>query len=281
MKKIFSILYFTLLGVFIAGAIGINPAYGLVLSVFAHFAGSFVKHPGHALFTGIMSKKDLSKAAASLSNFNGKGAGDIGLYLDYDGSGSNQLSQRQFTFKVTNTNATEEREFVIIPGYLKGNLTELPGQIVNGAFLDVNGDAGLSAISGRRQSIENFMQFILFNPTRVLNARISSTQEGQISKNFLYQRISPWEDLPSKELVPSTFTDQNSQRGNVATIPFDVQFDRQSIVKYVAVPNSVTDITFYFGASHNDVAALEKLKQMQQMAANRSEIMQNITVNGG
>lgn len=199
-----------------------------------------------------------------MENFGGEflytGEGDD--FLDFDGEVENFSGEfnieKQFVFSVANT-ATVTRTAVLWAGYLKGNSTLAPGQIVDGTFNDTAGNAGLTGaatVSG--QTIAEFFAYLEFNPTRIVGIKISSTSQTQIENAFTLQRLNPFRTEKSKILRPAQYQDQQVFQEKIIQFKADFQLDDQMKLTYPFVASSTTTLTWYCGASLNLAKGLAK-----------------------
>lgn len=221
-----------------------------------------------------MSIDAIEAKARELSNFGGEmqmytGAGDD--LLDFNGQSTDfslkKSLDKQFSFKLVNANAAT-RTAVLFAGYLTGNATLAPGQLINGAFNDINGDAGLTGSNVSAQDIASLQNYLIHNPTRLEAMKIKSTDATQIEESLVYQRLSPFQTEPSVNIRPSDFINQDSNQDKISVFPVAVQLDDQSKIQLPVVGSSTVVITLYFGASLNPAKGLEVKAQRAQTNIN-------------
>ncbi len=215
-----------------------------------------------------MSLKDLRAEADKLSHFNGgrsisryTGEGDDFLQFngdspDFSGELLNHL-EKQFVISLVNANAAT-RIAVLFAGYLKGNATLAPGQLVQGAFNDKNGAAGLTGATASEKSIEELLLYLQWIPTRLIAIQLESDQQSQIQQGLTYQRLNPFKTEPTKILRPANYRNQDSFQNKLVSFPVDVQLDTLARLELPVVGTSNLTLTFFFGTSFNPVLALEK-----------------------
>lgn len=275
MKSIFSYCATFLIGAFIAFSACAAPDLQPIAAVTGG-AGLTVLHitltkaiaiPTDALCVGMMSIEDLKAEAENLSNYNGDrmnfytGQGDD--LLDFTGSINNfagefvEHLEKQFVVSVVNANAAQ-RIAVLYAGYMKGNATLRPGQIVEGAFNDKNGAAGLTGATQSEKSIEELLLYLNDVPTRLLAIKVKSTVADQISQKLIYQRLNPFRTEPTKIIRPDNFQNQDTFQDKQVTFPVNVQLDSQSTIEMPIVGASTCYITYYFGTGINMSQALER-----------------------
>lgn len=217
----------------------------------------------------LLSVEALEREAGNLSYFNGKN-GRMNFYtgedddlLSFQGdirSFAQELDrnlEKQFSVQVVNANVAQ-RTAILFAGYLLGNATLAAGQLVEGAFNDTGGNAGLTGSTQEAKSIQELSLFLNYVPTRLLALKIQSTVAGQLNTNATYKRNNPFKDEESLTIRPKNFINQDTNQTDQVTFPVDVQMDALSRITYPFIGSSTTFVTFYFGASLNIMQALEK-----------------------
>jgi hypothetical protein len=248
--------------------------FSLILSIFK----METKEPGmiYHFEGGLLSPADLEREAKNLSHFEGRGkisfyTGEDDDLLSFEGdirSFAQELDknlEKQFTVSIVNANAAS-RVTVLFGGYLLGNTTLAPGQLVEGAYNDVNAAAGLTGATMESKSIQELNLFLNACPTRLLALKIQSTVAGQLNQNFTYQRHNPFKVEESLTIRPKNFVNQDTVQNDQVTFPVDVQVDQLSKMNYTIIGTSTNFITFYFGASLNMSQALEKKASKAKVA---------------
>lgn len=191
------------------------------------------------------------------------GSGD--QFLSFEGSQSFTMEgsqEKQFSINIVNANAAV-RTAAIWSGYKKGNATLYPGQMTDGAFNDIAAAAGLTATSNvTGKTIEELYAWLSFNPSRLIRARISTTVEAQISKDFLVENFSPFYDNKTHNIRPKGFQNQDTFQLKILDFPINEQLDDSIGIKYPFAGSSTTDIVLYFGASINLGIALRRKASM-------------------
>lgn len=265
MKKVIILLSITALLVSAVSAF----ADPLFMHGILHTPGEFLSNNGVIMATmPMLNVKEIEQSAARLSHYN-KG-GRVEAYtgygddlLSFDGdirSFAQELDEnleKQFTVSVVNANAAA-RTFLLQAGYLLGNTTLAPGQLVEGAFNDVNGAAGLTGATLEQKSIQELMLFLNNCPTRLLAFKIQSSVANQVNNNLTYQRLNPFKQEETKTIRPKNFINQDTYQNDQVTFPVDVQLDPLSKLTYNIIGTSSNYVTLFFGASLNISQALEK-----------------------
>lgn len=220
-----------------------------------------------ATTAAILSPDELERAAKSLSYFEGKRmqfyTGEDDDLLSFEGdirSFAQELDknlEKQFSVSVVNANAAA-RTAKLYAGYFLGNSTLAPGQLVEGAFNDTGGNAGLTGATLEAKSIQELNLFLNACPTRLLAMKIQSNVAGQLNNNLTYQRNNPFKTEETITIRPKNFINQDTYQNDQVTFPVDVQLDQLAQVAYPFVGSSTNYVTLYFGASLNIMQALEK-----------------------
>lgn len=218
-----------------------------------------------AMAGAYMTPQQLNEAAKRLSHFEGRsfytGGGDDLLSFEGDiRSFAQELDknlEKQFTIAVVNANAAI-RTAILQAGYLIGNATLAAGQLVEGAFNDTGGNAGLTGATQEAKSIQELNLFINACPTRLLAMKIQSTVSGQMNQNLTYQRNNPFKTEETKTIRPKNYINQDTYQNDQVTFPVDVQLDSLSKLTCPFIGSSTNYVTYYFGASLNIIQALEK-----------------------
>ena len=165
--------------------------------------------------------------------------------------------EKQFSVSIVNANAAT-RTTLLYAGYLLGNATLAPGQLVEGAYNDINAAAGLTGATMETKSIQELNLFLNACPTRMLALKIQSTVQGQLNNNLSYQRNNPFKTEETKIIRPKNFINQDTYQNDQVTFPVDVQLDQLAKLQYPLIGTSTNYVTFYFGASLNIMEGLEK-----------------------
>jgi len=233
---------------------------------FAPEVPSFIALAGAS--ASYFSPEQLEQEAAKLSHFEGGKklsfyTGEDDDLLSFEGdirSFAQELDknlEKQFSVSVVNANAAA-RTAVLYAGYLLANTTLAPGLLVEGAFNDTSGAAGLTGATLEAKSIQELNLFLNACPTRLLAFKIQSNLSGQLNNNLTYQRNNPFKTEETITIRPKNFINQDTFQNDQVTFPVDVQLDQLAKLQYPFIGASTNYVTFYFGASLNIMQALEK-----------------------
>lgn len=173
-------------------------------------------------------------------------------------------SARQFKVTITNLLATDE-EIYLTPGPLYHAQATIADGVLRtetnplAAYASVAGTALAFTSQGSPNTIENFLQFIYNNPTRLLGMKITSTLADQMEEALIIDRISPFKsNLESTPKFLASYQDENTFRDKVVTIPLMEQLDNQTVIRLNIKADSTINITFYCGAIMNQAVVLDK-----------------------
>lgn len=205
-----------------------------------------------------LSAEDLEQEAANLSNFNGGympyvGKGDD--FLDFQGDARSLASAHRtakpYVFTVSNANASP-RTLLLCPGLI----ADAVGLVADGAFNDVGGNPGLSAISGSPGNIKMFQAFIRLNPSVVSGFKLATTNVTQMDQAVTLVKESPFSQHSSKVITPGTWASEGNFNTSILTIPESFFMDHQSKIVYTVLGSTSVTITLMIGVSLNIAKAL-------------------------
>lgn len=193
-------------------------------------------------------------------------AGDV---LDFgDGVDNFQLKghkNRQFTMIIENANVAT-RIARLYGGYNQFNAALVPGLVTDGAFNDINGNAGLTGTSGNAsKTIQEFLNYILFNPSRVPAIKVLSTVNTQITEVLSLDTLTPFRaTTQSQEVYPANEQNEYTFQNNTAVLATNFQLSNQENVTYPIVGSSTARLTWFMGASYNTALALQRMAKRAQ-----------------
>ena len=201
----------------------------------------------------------------------------------YDGSGDDVLDfgddstaqsfqlkghkNRQFTMIIANTDVGPAPLIArLYGGYNQLTPALVPGLITDGAFNDVNGNAGLTGTSGNAgKTIVEFLNFIVFNPTRIPAIKILSTTDQQIAQVLTIDTLTPFrQTTKSLEIYPANEQNEYTFQNNTAVLATNFQLSNQENVLYPVSPTSTLTLTWFAGASYNTAKALQRKSHIAQ-----------------
>jgi len=205
---------------------------------------------------------DLEREANSnLSNFSGGGgamSGYTGMgdeFLNFSGnygSFADPIDQgKLYSIILTNANSAT-RTALLCPGLLYETAA---GLIVDGAFNDTQGGAGLSA-TGTPQAIAYFNSYIRYFPTIVAAFKVSSSNVTQFEMSITIQKQSPFKQYDTR--IINIAAEANEQNPNTNLISVDQSFymDNQTLISYPVLGSTTVSLGLFFGVSLNIAHAL-------------------------
>lgn len=218
------------------------------------------------------------EAAANLSSYEGQdlllnsdysGYGDP--FVQFDGPGKSFMNEKNegnnFPMKFTNTDANAvDRTIAICPGYFTtaSNIKDSQGNAVDAIATDGTIVGSLGALnrlvgSATKKTIQEFLDFIKYNPTRIVGLKMTVDDEIQFSENIYFKQNSPLRNLEDRTIVPDdwkTSQDNDAKRAEIPLAGQNVQFDNQTtIVTKILAARTVT-YNWFLGAILNTAAAL-------------------------
>ena len=164
---------------------------------------------------------------------------------------------RRFGFSITNS-ADAPRTVRLFAGYNTGDSTAAPGQLKDGAFNDVTGAPGLSAsATNPRKPINGFLNYVLYNPTRILQARLNCSNKAQFSQEISVGSLDPFVDTASYPINPSLGFDSTTFDASVADVNTNgLQVDDKSDILFTILPGTTVNFILFAGASYDMSQAL-------------------------
>lgn len=216
-------------------------------------------------------------AGETFSNYEGDGGdqytgfGDD--FMDFGGNAvsfANEMATDRI-FSITLTNATAAAQTVFLNNdYSRAN--DSAGVVRDGVVLSANG-ADLTA-SGSPKTIANLLGYLAKNPTNVLALKITSNNTAQLAQTLEIMRQSPFRNLENELIILSSYTAETSTNDKMVTVRRPFQLDNQTTLSFQIPANTISTITFYFGATLNTAKALNsksgragKHPQVSQMRA--------------
>lgn len=185
--------------------------------------------------------------------------GENDEFVDFGGPNESFATEhnagRVFVINIINQLDTTEN-VVLFPGY-----TWFPGAtgnnwIIDGVIKTVNGRT-LRA-SGSPKTIKELLSFIMKNPTNLVAMRFSSSDAAQVQQQMIYRELSPFKDLQSKIFDLGTYTNENTYRDKMVTVPTPGVIASGDVELSIPIlANSTCSITFFFGAVLSQSVALK------------------------
>ncbi|MCX6265867.1 MAG: hypothetical protein NTW16_00715 [Bacteroidetes bacterium] len=187
------------------------------------------------------------------------GAGDD--FVDFGGYNKTFAnaaeSGRLFIVTLTNANAAS-RTALLCPGYLYYPGSTMNGAILDGAFNDTTGAAGLTG-SGSPKSVTEFFAFVSNAPVAISGIKIESTLASQVAQQLIIEHMSPFKQLEQQIINLGSYQNENTFRDKIVTIPTpNLVLSNNTKIYLPIVGSSTCTITFLAGAILNPAHALQQ-----------------------
>lgn len=213
-----------------------------------------------------LSQKDLNNAL--MANADGSGAyiglgdqllniGDAQSFID-EGD-----SNKVFTINLVNKTASKQKvQFNEIIAAIAGHSLLKEGVVAT----DSQGDL---TCEGDPRSYDILLALIKETPMRVRSIKFNVSDASQLDEVLKYQTETPFETGNTKQVIPSTKQDQNTQNTKMVEVTLqDWQLAYDSTILYTVRPGVSVAMTFTFGASIDPSHALHaKYKAAKKSAA--------------
>lgn len=213
-----------------------------------------------------LSQKELRNAL--MANADGSGAyiglqdqvlniGDAESFID-EGD-----SNKVFTLNLVNKTSTKQKvQFNDIIAAIAGHSLLKEGVVAT----DSQGDL---TCEGDPRSYDILLALIKETPMRVRSIKFNVSDASQLDEVLKYQTETPFETGNTKQVIPSTKQDQNTQNTKMVEVTLqDWQLAYDSTILYTIRPGVSVAMTFTFGASFDPSYALHtKYKAAKKSAA--------------
>lgn len=200
-------------------------------------------------------------AEDNFSSFEGESlyTGEGDQWLDFGGPNNSfateHMANRVFVVNINNQLNTTEN-VVLFAGY-----TWFPGATGNNWLTDgviKTVDTKTLSASGSPKTIKELLSFIMKNPTNLNAMRISSSDATQIQQQMVYRELSPFKDLQSRIIDLGTYTNENTYRDKIVTVPTpNMIVSSEMDLTIPIMANSTCSITFFFGGVLSQSIALK------------------------
>ena len=224
--------------------------FSVILFVLAAI-GSFFFAPAAVVSASIMPANLQDFANDNFSSFEGESyyTGEGDQWLDFGGPNTSFATEhsagRVFLVNIKNDLNTTEN-VILFPGY-----TWYPGAtgnnwLIDGAIKTV--DTKTLSATGSPKTIKELLSFIMKNPTNLNAIRISSSDATQVQQQMVYKELSPFKDLQSRIIDLGTFTNENTYRDKIVTVPTPgIIASNEVELSIPIIAGSTCSITFFFG----------------------------------
>lgn len=195
--------------------------------------------------------------ADNSNGYTGQGDPDITIMGNVQSFAQEGHIQRRFGFSIRNT-ADAPRTVRLFAGYNTGDTTAAPGQLKDGSFNDVDGQPGLVATStNSRKKIGGFLNYVLYNPTRIVAIRLSCATRSQYNQEINVGSLDPFVDTTSYPINSGLAFNSGSFNTDSADLNTDgLQLDDKSDITYTIGAGVTVDFLLFAGASLSPSQAL-------------------------
>lgn len=205
----------------------------------------------------------INKEAGMLSSY----MGGRGYESDFNGD-LNAMeaagTARVFQFVVTHDNTTASvQTLTILPGLGYSSKATIDDGVIrtntSTAFNSVEGNNVFINCSGTPGSIEDFLDFISSNPSKILGLRFESTAATQLTKSISITKANPFVSTPeTRNVILSSFKDEHSYSDKIVTVPFKEQADGQTKITIPVINDTTLTVSIFVGAIDNKAADFAK-----------------------
>lgn len=234
--------------------------FSVILFVLAAI-GSFFFAPAAVVSASIMPANLQYFANDNFSSFEGESyyTGEGDQWLDFGGPNTSFATEhsagRVFLVNIKNDLTTTEN-VILFPGY-----TWYPGATGNNWLLDgaiKTVDTKTLSATGSPKTIKELLSFIMKNPTNLNAIRISSSDATQVQQQMVYKELSPFKDLQSRIIDLGTFTNENTYRDKIVTVPTPGIIASSEVeLSIPIIAGSTCSITFFFGGVLSSSVAMK------------------------
>jgi len=214
------------------------------------------------------------------------------------GNFANELGDgtRQVTLQVTNNDAAATRGLVLLSGLGIADYIADPYQITDGKTIPIllagevlaDYQAGGSALAKRfdvdrngEKTVVELLQWLRFNPTRLLGIKITSSSAQQLGKFITVQDINVYENNKSRTIRPLNTQSANSFQNTVAEIVVNEIISTNKRITYELMPSAQVTIDLFFGAELNQSNALARFADtfaVMARSGNNAAAMQDVLI---
>lgn len=211
-----------------------------------------------------------AEAMRGLSNFDGSDSDYDGYdgfdddFVDFNGIathfGSEKEAHKIFVFSISNKGVGHaDCSFKWMQGYRRRISSFAVGQMTEGQFNAIGGVVPLTG-AGKQATIDEFIEYCMYNPLRVLAFKISTDTATNIDNMVLqYYHLSPFQKTQkTEEIIPANYVDENTYRDKVVTVTKGFDLNNQIYMEGNIDDNSKVTFTLFCGGSLNTAKALSK-----------------------
>jgi hypothetical protein len=196
------------------------------------------------------------------------GQGDPGLQFNGGASSFADENKTGLNYSVTisNTGANAvDRLIALLPGYLSNaaDIKDASGTAVAAIIKEgaevvgtVDGGDNLAA-SGQPKSVNEFLGFLKFNPTRFTGLKMKVDDSAQFDEAIYIKQMSPFRNLTDDFIYPSNYKGSGDSDDKRAEIPLEnFQMDNNTVVILKVKAGRTVNLTWFAGAIKNQAYEL-------------------------
>jgi hypothetical protein len=177
--------------------------------------------------------------------------GNASSFIDEDQSG------KRFNFNITNTTDTDQVININdIIGAIAGSL-ELKEGVITGSA-----QTGLSCVGSPRKT-DLLVNYVKQYPSRIRSIKFKVDNAEQLDEPIYFITETPFKSQVEEQRVPSDYQSQDTNNPNMVEVS-DVKdwlLSNKSTIKYCVHAGRQVSISILFGASFDEVQALEEKAQ--------------------
>lgn len=137
------------------------------------------------------------------------------------------------------------------------------GLMLDGYFQDMAGIStssanGLTASSLNNRTIYELMEYLRFNPTRLLKMKVTADNSNQIQVPFTIKKLNPFHLSAERLLYPANSQNQFVNQDKISVFDANIVLGSNDVMEYSIVPSCQATVTFFFGASKDHGKGLSR-----------------------
>lgn len=195
------------------------------------------------------------------------GAGDPGLQFNGGASSFADENKTGLHYSMTLANAganAVDRLIAIVPGYLSNaaDIKDAAGNVVDaiikeGLVIGVVADGDALFANGLPKSLNEFLGFIKYNPTRFTGLKMKVDDAEQFDESIYIKQMSPFRNLTDDQIYPANYKDSSQTDDKRVEIPLEnFQMDNNTIVIMKVKAGRTVTLTWFAGAIKNNAYEL-------------------------
>ncbi|MDD5358582.1 MAG: hypothetical protein PHX80_05505 [Candidatus Nanoarchaeia archaeon] len=182
--------------------------------------------------------------------------------IQFEGSASSFADEGKtgliYSMTITNNGVNAvDRSLALNPGYfsLAAQIKDSTGTAVDAIVTDgtiVGTGTAACTGSGKPKTIEEFLAFLKYNPTRFTGLKMLVDDSAQFDNQIYMKQNSPFRNLDDRQIYPNTYKDSTQTDTKRVEIPLeDFQMDNNTTVVTTVSAGRTVTYTFFVGAIKN------------------------------